>query len=147
MSAPAEAPNEIRYNGKTYTIAPVHADELVRATEDHFRSRRLNPVDAILPELEKLKGFPEAQKHLVDLAYKDLRAGGKKYSREDLAAWLDTREGVSWLLWYQLHKNHPEVTVAQVETMVTELTFEEAIAKRDAANKALTEAVLGGAAS
>lgn len=139
------AANEIEFEGKVYTMAEINGPELVHAVEDHYRATRLGPVEAILPELEKLKDFPVAQKHLVDLAYADLRSGAKAITAEErvkLGAWCDSREGISFLMWYQLKKNHPELTHLQVENMITLIGFDEAKKKRDAANAKMTAAIL-----
>ena len=84
--------------------------------EQHYATEiQQGPIEAIMDELEKLRAFPRLQDRLVDRAYTDLkiRPSERKPKTEDVQAWLDTKDGMFYVLWLCFRKEHPAMTLEQ----------------------------------
>ena len=131
----AEAPKTWELDGTTYTLAAIEPDELITAIENRFRELRKPPLEAVLAQWQSIKDNPEVKKFLLDKAYEEVVATQKPYDRDAVGRWIDSHEGVSWVLWYQTVKNHPDLKLETAQRWVIRTGIAEATRIRDAANK------------
>lgn len=110
----------IEIGGKTYQLSTLKAKHWGEAAKVLI-SKRKSPM-AIAKEY--VQGLPaEAQRTLIELAYKDER-DGELVPNYEIAKWFRTDEGFVWKFWAQIRQAHPEITIEQAEAMLHQLDAE-----------------------
>lgn len=116
----ADNPNDGSEGFDEYKWPPLRVEEFA-VVENHLLKNRLSPIDAVLPEIEKLlaantKASRRMAKRLEAAAYADLRKSKaqNKLSIEEVQAWLDTPEGILFTMKVCLQRFHPDITDADV---------------------------------
>lgn len=130
--------------GKTYFLNTLKAKHWGEAARALIAKRK--PPMAIAKE--HLPGMPaEAQRALVELAYKDER-DGELVPNYEIDRWFRTNEGFVWNFWAQIRQAHPEITIEQAEALLTQLDAETAAkaAKLTKDNEALPQGNSSGLA-
>ena len=121
----------IWYNGKPWNLPTLNPTEDILGAEQYLRSQRKNP-------------FLEIKKHIVDLpddmarevldrAYRDMIKGDveKKIPRHEIAAWLDTHEGLYWSVHHAMLREYPDITLDTVKAMLQSASLAECLKMRD----------------
>lgn len=103
--------------------------------EQHLLAMRLNTED-VLPKM--LQGLnPMQQEMLIKVAYNDAKKGYNRISAHEMAAWVDTTEGIVFTFWITLRRNYPEFdTLEKARQLFDRLTEQEAddfVRRRDLA--------------
>ncbi len=103
-----------RVGDRSWTLPKASRREMaadIEAVNRKLQSERKGPIESVLPELEKLKAFPEAQDKLMDRAYADLRKGAaeRHVSNDDISAWLDTMPGILFTMGLAFRRVYPEM--------------------------------------
>lgn len=132
----------------TYTIPKATKADYIedhRAVEQYLRAQRKGPIESILPELDKLKAFPDLQKSLVDRAYADLKKGGeeKQVSRDDIAAWMDTMTGLLFTMGRTFRRHYPAMTDEDLVELIVKVGAGEVAKARDQLNREAAEGLTG----
>ena len=127
----APDPHTVEYKGTVYRFNEPDPAELIEAVEDRIRKSRMAPIDSILPELHKLKDYPDLQKHLVNRAYEDLRPGSHRVSSKEKAEWIDSQDGIAFILYLCLKPNHPEMTEELSRSILAHEAFVQQRKRRD----------------
>lgn len=122
-----------------YWMPPMRLEEYA-VVEQHLLKHRVSPVDAVMPELERLakiggKAARRFAKALEEKAYQDLRKSRdqNKLTTEQVGEWLDTPAGVLFTMKLCLSRSHPGITDAEVKRIFEWQGFEEAKRQRDIA--------------
>jgi hypothetical protein len=125
-----------------YKWPPLRVEEYA-VVEQHLLKDRVSPVDAVLPELEKLaarkgKAARRLASRLEDKAYTDLRASKamNKLSIEEVQSYIDTPQGVLFTMKICLQRFHPEITDKEVRRIFEWHGEEEIKRLRDVAQGA-----------
>lgn len=112
----------IVFNGEHLILEPMTLRDY-GLIEQHIIQKRVNPVEKVRPMLDGLSD--EAQKHLLSLAYADLK-GSTTATLEESTAFIDSIEGVAFTLWILLNKSMPgKYTLPAVQEIVNAMTPEE----------------------
>lgn len=133
---PAEAPllsTQCRYNGKVYTLGSFKPNELVVAVEKHLRAQMREPLET-LKEMKK-DADPQIFQAMMKMAWDDMKIKGSKLTRTHCADWMNTREGMQWILAYLFRKNHPEMTEELAGEIYFSMLEDEVQKLIDTANK------------
>lgn len=110
----------IEIGGKTYQLSTLKAKHWGEAAKVLI-SKRKSPM-AIAKE--HVQGLPaEAQRALIELAYRDER-DGELVPNYEIAKWFRTDEGFVWKFWAQIRQEHPEITQDQAEALLVQLDAE-----------------------
>ena len=129
----AGAPVFVEIDGRQYELSPLQIKDF-GAIEHHLLSKRVNPVEQVIPLLSGLT--PDQQKVLLQEAYRELRATNKVPASE-VAKWMDSMDGVGFTIWLCLRKKHPEMTLERIEAWVQregDRALAELVARRDQAS-------------
>jgi hypothetical protein len=131
----AGAPIEI--GGKTYFLSTLKAKHWGEAAKVLI-SKRQSPMEIAKRHAQSLPA--EAQRALIELAYKDER-DGELIPNYEIDRWFRTNEGFVWNFWAQIRQAHPEITIEQAEALLTQLDAEASAkaAKLAKANEALPQ--------
>ena len=123
-----------------YKWPPMRVEEYA-VVERHLLANRISPIDAVLPEIERLEklGTPSARrmaKRLEKNAYNDLRKSkaSNKLTIDEVQSWLDCVDGVLFTMKLCLQRNHPDITDAEVRRVFDWLGEREAKRVRDVAS-------------
>lgn len=112
----------LRYRGRRYAITPLNAGTDFDELEAHLRSTRYDPVAAVAA---KLKGVtdPEIRREFLDRAYRDITKPPEqqKLPAHEVAAWLDTLDGLAYSMHMQMARADPAITLAFVRTMLADI--------------------------
>lgn len=110
-------PNDGTEGFDEFRYGPLRLEEY-SIIERHLLKDRPNPVDAVLPQLERLasvkgKAARRMAKELTDRAYADLRKSQaeNKVTLEDVEAFLNTPQGMLWSLHLLLLRFHPGLSI------------------------------------
>jgi hypothetical protein len=121
--------------GRKIEIPSLEASDF-DALERHYKERVLSPVAAIeaaMPELQKAS--PAVREYALAQFYQDLKKGAelREVDQRALSAWMDTRPGMLVQLHLQLRKRIPDLTLPDVETLLTGIKTDAlAMARRNA---------------
>lgn len=107
--------------------------------EAHILKHRVDPLSAILPQLERLGKMNDRHarklaKDLSERAYNDLRKEGREIDRlpvEQVQAFLDSTTGAKMCMKLCLQRNYPEVTDKEVDRIYNWLGEEEMLRLRN----------------
>ena len=116
----AEVPNNGKEGFDIYWLPGMRVEEYA-VVEQHLLKNRVSPVDAVLPEIEKLltngsKVARRMARQLEKQAYTDLRKSKatNKLTVEEVQDYLDSVDGMLFTLRICLLRNHPTITEAEV---------------------------------
>ena len=112
----------LRLGSKTYYMTPPDQDGM-RQLENWILEHRQSPLDIAKTKLDGLT--PEQQNALLAEALRMEATLPNSITEDEYAAMLDTREGAAMTFWLMLRKNHPEVQLEDVESIVEQATAEE----------------------
>lgn len=111
----------IEIGGKTYLLSTLKAKHWGEAARVLI-SKRKSPMQIAK---ENLQGLPEAaQQRLIELAYRDER-DGELVPNYKIEQWFESVEGAVWNFWKQISQAHPEITIDQAESLLTQLNTQE----------------------
>lgn len=111
----------IRIGGEEYCLTPLKVRDYLEL-ERRLVAQRQDPLAAILPKLAELSD--SAQRHLLGLAYEDLRRGNRLSVRE-LNEWLESAEGRVHQFWFSLRYRHPQISLDRAEELLETLLREQ----------------------
>lgn len=108
----------IEFDGETLILPSLTLRDFA-TLEQHLLARRENPIDIVK---EKMVGLSlEMQKHLMDLAYADMRRS-TTVSPEEVDAWMGTTEGLAFTIWMALSRGYPgRWTLEQIESKINDM--------------------------
>lgn len=107
--------------GKQYRLSPLRYSDHAEAAR-RIRAERTSPRDAVK---QIGRGLPlELQKHLVELAYRDL-CRGETPDLHDVAEWYRTPQGALYRKWLMLRRCHPELTIEAVDELLAQAAIDE----------------------
>lgn len=119
-----EVPNNGAEGFDEYKYGPLRLEEYA-IIERHIASNRLSPIDAVMPELERLskikgKGARTLAKALTDRAYEDLKRSKKdlKVTLDDVQEFLNTPNGMLFSLHLLLSRFHTGITVEEARRVM-----------------------------
>jgi hypothetical protein len=126
-----------RVADKEYKLPKASKREMtadIEAVNRHLQASRRGPIEAILPELERLKGYPQLQQDLMDRAYADLKKGDteRHVSNDDISAWLDTMPGIKFTMGLAFRRVYPEMTDEDLLEIIVKVGAAEMEKARDA---------------
>lgn len=114
-----DEPNNGAEGFDLYRLPPMRVEEYA-IVEQHLLKNRVSPIDAVLPEIEKLleSGTKTARamaRRLEKAAYSDLRKSKatNKLTVEEVQAYLDSVDGMLFTMRICLMRNHPGITEAE----------------------------------
>ncbi len=132
-----ELPNNGKEGFDEYRWPAMRVEEYA-VVEQHLLKHRLSPIDALLPDLEKLaavntKASRRLAKVLQEKAYADLRKSKatNKLTVEEVQAYLDSVDGLLFTMRICLARYHPTVTDADTLRIFNWMGEEEAKRTRD----------------
>ena len=108
------APLTLDVGGRTYLLSPLRARDYGEI-ERRMLLDRPKALDIVLPRLAELN--EQQQRHLLELAYRDERAGNR-VSLEELQQWLTTVEGRLYKFWLMLRRAQPQLTLDDAEELL-----------------------------
>lgn len=125
-----------RVAGKEWTLPKATKREMaadIEAVNRHLQGSRRGPIEAVLPELEKLKGYPHLQQELMDRAYADLKKGDteRHVSNDDISAWLDTMPGIKFTMGLAFRRVYPDLTDEDLLEIIVKVGAAEMEKARD----------------
>ena len=100
------APTRIEIGGKTYLFTPIPQRELGKV-ERRILERRGDPIATAKQLAEGCT--PEERRELFERAYQDA-VRGNMVSRRELEDYKASHDGMRFLVWLSLRKEHPEIT-------------------------------------
>jgi len=126
-----------RVGDKDYRLPKASKREMaadIEAVNRHLQASRRGPIEAVLPELEKLKGYPDLQQQLMDRAYADLKKGDteRHVSNDDIGAWLDTMPGIKFTMGLAFRRVYPDMTDDDLLEIIVKVGAAEMEKARDA---------------
>lgn len=134
-----EVPNDGAEGFDEYRYGPLRLEEY-SILERHIAKDRLSPVDAVMPEIERLskikgKGARMLAKALTDRAYEDLKRSKKdlKVTLDQVQEFLNTPNGMLFSLHLLLSRFHPGITIEEARRVMTWQGVEEVRRAREAA--------------
>jgi len=108
--------------------------------EQHILKDRVSPIDAVLPELEKLsartgRAAKRLARALEEKAYADLRKSKaqNKLSIEEVQAFIDSPEGLLFTMKLTISRYHPDITDGEIRRIFEWVGEKEAKRLRDLA--------------
>ena len=108
-------------DGQAYRLSPLRARDYGEI-ERRILVGRPKPLDIVL---SRLAGLAEPQqRYLLELAYRDERAGSR-VSLGEMHDWLSTTEGRVYRFWLMLRREHPEVSLEKAEDLLLRLETAE----------------------
>lgn len=103
-----------------YIYPPMRVEEY-SVIEQHLLKNRVSPVDAVLPELERLSQVKSAaarglMRALEKQAYRDMRKKkeANKVTLEEVEEYINTPEGALFAMKICLQRKHPDITDAEI---------------------------------
>lgn len=131
-----------------YVLPPSTNEELVadvNAVNEKLRREKKGPIESVLPEIEKLKGFPELQQRLLDKAYSDLRNGASQnhVSNDEMRDFLNTMPGIVYSMGLAFRRHYPDITDTQIFGIIARIGAAEAIKARNAIHQNAIDQQLG----
>lgn len=134
-----ENPNNGAEGFTSYWLPPMRVEEYA-VVENHILKNRVSPIDAVLPEIERLisigtKTARRMAKRLEASAYADLRKSKatNKLTVDEVQEYLDSVDGMLFTMKLCLMRNHPTITDAEVLRIFKWQGEEEARRVRDIA--------------
>lgn len=134
-----DQPNGNEDGFKEYKWPPVRVEDF-GIIEQHVRKNRLSPVDAVLPELERLskhksKAARRLMRSLERDAYNDLRKekASAVLSVEQVQDFIDSVPGMIFSMKICIQRYHPDITDAEVQRIFEWLGEDEVKRLRDIA--------------
>ena len=122
MSRVAGSGIPIHFDGVDLVLPALNIQDY-GVVEQHILSNRINPIEAIKSHLNGLS--PEAQNHLLSLAYDEFR-NNTTVSLPELSSFLSSREGTALSLWLLLERAKPgKWTRARVKEILESMTDED----------------------
>jgi hypothetical protein len=126
----------------TWLLSPLALEDWA-TVEAHLLEGRPSPIQAAMPDVLALRehGLQEEADRVLKMAYKDTQkwARKQKVSPDEVAEYMDTIDGVRFMVWLSLRKSHPEVTRAVADEVVrvrTEEAMRRTLAKVSATDAA-----------
>jgi hypothetical protein len=120
-------------DGERYVVEQFTNKDL-KFAQEHLASLRKGPMDAALPEIEKIESSnlsPETkarlQAHLLDKAYPDLRE--ILPNKKATVAWLESMDGNLWAMAHKLRKLHSNMDEDRAMEIVTKANVGQMIHK------------------
>ena len=112
----------IEFDGETVLLPPLSLQDY-GVIEQHILSKRPNPLKAVKEVLEGLD--VEVQKHLLELAYQDMKSGSTATAAE-LVRFTNSTDGISMVLWLGFRKTQPgRWTLDQIQEIIGKLDASE----------------------
>lgn len=118
---------------------PIRVEDFA-VVENHLLKNRVSPIDAVLPELERLasiktQGARRLAKALEQQAYRDLRKSKaqNKISLDEMQDFIDNPEGLLFTMRICLQRLHPTISDYDVRRIFDWLGEQEAKRLRDIA--------------
>lgn len=109
--------------GQAYVLLPLRAMDWGEAAR-YLNKLRKPPLEIVK---EQIHGLPEsAQKHLLELAYRDER-DGDLLDMATVQRWFLTPEGAAYRLWLGLRRNHPAVSLEDAGELLRQVREDEAV--------------------
>lgn len=108
------APVPITIAGQKWFLSPLRLVDWGEAARV-VAGRRKSPLAIVKQHLSGLSD--ELARHLVDLAYRDERSG-ELFALEEVERWFATPEGNVYRAWLMLRRQHPSLTLDQVEELL-----------------------------
>lgn len=115
-----DQPNNGKEGFTSYWLPPMRVEEYA-IVENHLLKNRVSPVDAVLPDIERLlalgtKTARRMARRLEQQAYADLRKSKatNKLTVEEVQEFLDSVDGMLFTMRICLMRNHPTITEAEV---------------------------------
>lgn len=110
------------FDGHTVVLMPLTLNDFA-TVEQHLLAKRENPVEKVKPLLAGLD--IEVQKHLLDLAYADLKSS-TTIPFEELSGFLSSVEGTAFSLWLCFNRSNPgKWTLERIREILGEMTEEQ----------------------
>lgn len=108
----------IEFDGETLILPSLTLRDFA-TLEQHLLAKRENPLDVVR---EKMAGLSlEVQKHLIDVAYADMRRN-TTVSPEEVDAYMGTTEGLAFTIWLALSRGYPgRWTLEQIENKINDM--------------------------
>ena len=117
----------------TAAIAPAYVSLVVDGREWRFSVLRLSDHAAAAAEMARLAKAPRAaikdlaadldeidRTEIIRLAWRDVRSAGS-VSLDDVLEWYETPAGKLYSWWLKLRRQHPEVTLEEVDELTAKL--------------------------
>jgi hypothetical protein len=126
-------------------IVPPFDDADLDVVETFLKKQRRPALDAMGSAAKEFESLPPAMKEgLLDRLYRDLRKSEAvdQISRQEVADWLDTFDGLAFSMFLQLRKRYPSITQEKARYIVRRVGVAETMRIRDKAAQNLTE-ILG----
>lgn len=106
--------------------------------ENHLLKNRVSPIDAVLPDLERLsqvksQAARRLMRSLEKQAYVDLRKSKamNKLSVDEVQEYIDTPDGALFTMKLCIQRKHPTITDAEILRIFQWLGYQEAKRLRD----------------
>jgi hypothetical protein len=133
-----------------YTIPPANKEHIIEdnlAIDAELRKTRKGPIEAILPELQRLAAFPDIQQGLLDRAYHDLRKGAKEehVSQDDIRTWIDTLPGLLFTMGLIFRRYYPALTDGDILEIIMKVGDGEMLKAREKLQEPALRQVMGDA--
>lgn len=112
---PGSIPCELA--GKSWNLAPWTIGDDAE-TVRNIASKWQRPLDVALAFIRRTADMTEPEKRsILEIAYRD-EMKGPQLTDAERQQFLDSREGTAWLFYMRAVKNHPELTLPYVETLL-----------------------------
>lgn len=121
IARPAGSGTTIELGGKTLILEPLTLKDY-GLVENEYLKRKPNPIEVVAKAAEHLS--QEMYDRLLDRAYKDATKVNKA-TPEEVADWIDSREGIIFTVWIMLRKSYPEMSMEDVEATVGSMAEDE----------------------
>ena len=117
----AGSPVVVRLGGRDYKMAALTLRDF-GTIEQHLLARRPNILKVVAESCADLP--PETAKVMMEKAYDDMKKGNTIPATE-IAEWVDTFEGMVFSIWLSLQKEHAELSLDDVMTLMSAMSEEE----------------------
>lgn len=114
MEAPS-TPAGITFKGKTYVLPQFNSEALLRAVMDRLKAQHVDPMDLVIKRYDELKNKPAVLDKLLEKA---LRPDQDAPSKAEVSEFMASFDGQVWTLWWMLHGQYPELTMAEAEELL-----------------------------
>lgn len=92
-------------------LTPDLTRKLLDDATKHLEGQRLNPIEAILPQLEKLDKHPEIKREYMAQSIELMRLGKHDViPRSQVGSWIDSYAGLTWFLAWLIRLTIPDFT-------------------------------------
>lgn len=98
-------------DGATYEVTPLEAtDDNYDVIVGIYKDAQISPLQAVIPDVEKLEGKPQMQERILRQAMEALQSRPEP-TPDQIGRWMQTAAGQTALYFHLMRPNYPNMTL------------------------------------